>query len=602
MRRGGDSRGVVWRLGLVLLAGLCAWPAGAELPVQPEPATGLQTQPAAWLARQAVSAAHPLAAEAGARMLRDGGSAVDAAIAAQLVLGLVEPQSSGLGGGGFLLLWDGRQVQAWDGRETAPAAATERLFLRPDGSALSLAEAIPGGRSVGVPGVLRMLEAVHRQHGRLAWARLFEPAIELASQGYPVGPRLQALLAGSRVLRRDPAARTFFYQPAVGDGEPQPWPVGHRLVNPAMAAMLRQMAQRGADAFYNGPMAAAMAARVQSHPDNPGGLTVADLAAYRPAQREPLCQVWRLRWRVCGMGPPSSGGLAVQQILGLLDALPPPRPGLGSVVGLHRYAEASRLAFADRDLYLADPDFTHPPAGDWRSLLAPAYLQQRARLIGARAAAGPVPAGQPGALTSAYAPQAEQPEHGTSHLSVVDARGQAVSFTTSIEAAFGSGLLVDGGTGLSGGFLLNNQLTDFSFLPQGADGRPVANRVQPGKRPRSSMSPTLVFAEPSGELEMVLGSPGGPVIIHYVARLLLATLGEGQDVQAAVEAPNFGNFNSPTVLEAGRFPADTVQALQQLGHRIVQTELTSGLQVLRRTRGGWAAASDPRREGATRGD
>jgi gamma-glutamyltranspeptidase/glutathione hydrolase len=319
--------------------------------------------------------------------------------------------------------------------------------------------------------------------------------------------------------------------------------------------------------------------------------------------------VWRAQWRVCGMGPPSSGMLAVGQILGMWDAAvsatsptaPATAPAMASVAGLHRYAEVARLAFADRAQYVADPGFVAAPTGRWESLWDPAYLRERAAAVGSRAAPGEVPAGHPGGVAMSWAPQAEQVEHGTSHVSVVDRWGQAVSFTTSVEAAFGSGLLVDGGTGLPGGFLLNNQLTDFSFLPQGADGLPVANRVQPGKRPRSSMSPTLVFRLPSGELEMVLGSPGGPAIIHYVARMLLATLGEGQGLQDAVNAPNFGNFNSPTVLEAGRFVPDTVQALEQLGHRVVQAELTSGLQVLRRQGEGWAAAADPRREGTAQG-
>jgi len=454
-----------------------------------------------------------------------------------------------------------------------------------------------------------MLEAVHREHGKLPWARLFQPAIELAEAGFELTPRPVALLAEAEAAKRDPAARAFYYQSGPPGADPQPWPVGHRLRNPALAEILRRIAKEGSAAFYQGPVAADLVRRVRSHPSNPGRITEADLAAYQPVKREALCTDWRAVWRVCGVPPPSSGHIAMMQILGLLDELPPltgsalGADGLPQPAFLHRYTEASRLAFADRAQFLGDPAFVAAPSGGWQSLLAPAYLRQRALLIGERAATSPVAAGRPGDERGAYAPQPEQPEYGTSHISIVDAQGNAVSFTTTVEASFGTGLLADGGTGLPGGYILNNQLTDFSFRPTDAQGRPVANRVQPGKRPRSSMSPTLVFDRRDGRLQLSTGAAGGAVIIHYTAKMLLGMLAWGLDPQQAANLPNFGNFNSTsTLLEAGRFPSATVQALTQRGQQIQQVELTSGIQALQRRRDGWLGGADPRREGEVRGD
>lgn len=585
---------------VALLLGCAAAPAPDVVrPHQPEAATGLSERSAVLVREQAVAAAHPLAAEAGWRMLRAGGTAVDAAIAAQLVLTLVEPQSSGIGGGAFLLHWDGRRLDAWDGRETAPAAADERLFLDAQGRPLPFREAVVGGLSVGTPGVMRLLEAAHRAHGRLPWAQLFEPAIAWADEGFPVGERLHALLRSDEHLRRDPAAATYFYGP---DG--QPHPVGHRLRNPALAAVLRTLAREGADAFYRGPIARSIVAKVRSHPTRPGRLSEADLATYQPRRREALCSPWRT-WRLCGFPPPSSGHLAIAQILGLLEHAAPPSPA--RVAGppgpdfLHAYAEASRLAFADRAQYVADPDFVAPPAGYWPSLISPAYLAERARLIGPRAMPRVQP-GRPGGQPSAWAPQPEAPERGTSHLSVIDREGRAVALTTTIEDAFGARLLVDGGTGLPGGFLLNNQLTDFAFVPTDADGRPVANRVEPGKRPRSSMSPTLVFDRASGELVLNVGSPGGSLIIHYTAKALLGTLAWGLDAQQALDLPNFGTTGGPLLLEEGRFPPGTLEALRRRGHTVREAPMTSGAQALQRHPRGWLGGADPRREGAVRGE
>ena len=570
-----------------------AAPASRPLPSAALPAVGTAQ-------RHMVAAANPLATEAGLRVLRAGGSAVDAAVAVQMVLTLVEPQSSGIGGGAFVLHFDGQRLAAYDGRETAPAAADERLLLRRDGTPMTLIEAAVGGRAVGVPGTVRLMEQVHRAHGVLPWARLFEPAIELAEGGFAVSPRLHAQLAAETAMRRQPAAAAFYYRP---DGEP--WPVGHVLRNPALGAILRAISQRGSAAFYEGPVAADLVRRVRSHPDNPGVMTEADLRGYRVEVREPICTDWR-SWRVCGFPPPSSGHLAVMQMLGMGEHIGwgerPVEGGRPGVEFLHRYTEAARLAFADRAQYVADPAFVPAPGGDWRTLLDPGYLRTRAALIGPQAMKS-APAGlPPGVPRTAWAPQPAQPEYGTSHVSVVDARGRAVSMTTTIEAVWASRQLADGGTGLPGGYMLNNELTDFSAAPADAQGRPIANRVQPGKRPRSSMSPTLVFDRTSGQLVMSAGSPGGAAIIHFTAKTLLGALAFELPLQQAVDLPNFGSLGGPLLLEKGRHDAATAQALRERGHVVNETEMTSGLQAIRRSATGWVGAADPRREGVALGD
>ncbi len=590
---------------LAALAALVACGGPVVLPtVVPESATGWTPKPGWAGTKQMVAAANPLATEAGYQMLRAGGSAVDAAIAVQMVLNLVEPQSSGIGGGAMLMTWDGQKVQAWDGRETAPAAADERMFLGADGKPVPFQQAVFGGRAVATPGAVKMLEMAHARLGQLPWARLFEPAIALAENGFAVSPRLHGLLENDALLRQDAAARAYFYG---ADGRAHP--VGFVLRNPALGAVLRAIATRGSAALHTGPMAADLVARVRGHAV-PGRMTLADLAAYTPQVREPICSDWQAVYRVCGFPPPASGHLAILQILGLLaatDTLAPApvlRNGIPNPDWLHRYIEASRLAYADRAQFVADPDFVSPPGGDWRTLLDPAYLAQRATLIGPRSM-GSASAGQPGAVRTAYAPMPEQVEHGTSHISVIDAQGRAVAMTTTIEAAFGARLLADGGTGLPGGYLLNNQMTDFSLAPADAQGRPIANRVQPGKRPRSSMSPTLVFDRPSagpGRLLMTLGSPGGPVIIHFTAKTLLGSLSWGLDVQRAIDIPNFGTLGGPVFLERGQFPPATLQALRERGHNVIEFDLTSGLQAIQRTPTGWYGGADPRREGIVRGD
>lgn len=556
----------------------------------PEAASGFSNKAGLQAKHFVVAAANPLAADAGYQILKAGGSALDAAIAVQLVLALVEPQSSGIGGGALLMHWDGREVQAWDGRETAPAMADEALFLAPDGKPVPFAQAVFGGRAVATPGALRMLHAAHRQHGVLPWTQLVQPAIDWADRGFALSPRLHSQLAGDPLLRRDTQAHAYFYQ---ADGRPHP--VGHMLKNPALAALLRAVALQGADALHQGPIAANLAQLVRGH-SMPGRLSAADLQSYQPIRRQALCTVWRA-YRVCGFPPPSSGHLTLMQILGLLEH----HPVTDAETALHVYAEASRLAFADRAQFIADPAFVPAPAGDWTSLLSPGYLAKRAASIGPKAMLEPAP-GNPGPMDVAFATMPEQPAQGTSHISVVDAQGRAVALTSTIESQFGARLMADGGSGLPGGYLLNNQMTDFALAPRDSMGLAVANRIEPGKRPRSSMSPTLVFDRESGQLLMSLGSAGGAPIIHYTARTLLTTLVGGQDAQKALGQPHVAITGGPLLVEKGRFDAALLQALRVRGHTVVEAELTSGLQAVQRNSQGWLGAADPRREGVARGE
>jgi len=542
------------------------------------------------------AAANPLATEAGLEILRAGGSAVDAAIAIQMVLTLVEPQSSGVGGGAFLLHWDGRRVVAYDGRETAPMAAEDDLFLLPDGKAMPFYSAVVGGRSVGTPGAVRMLEVVHHQYGRLPWAKLFERAIRLAEDGFPLSPRLHVQLGSDQYLKTDPAAATYFY---TADGTPKA--AGTMLRNPSLAATLRAIAQRGADALHRGEIAADIVKAVRSH-RNPGQLAESDLANYQVKRRESLCTDYK-QWRVCGMPPPSSGGIAVGQMLGIFSvrniAVVPPVEVDGRLQpqadAVHLFSEAGRLAFADRARYVADSDFV--PV-DVPGLLDPAYLKQRAQLITDRSMGIARPGNPPG-RGSAATDDTSPHKLSTSHISVVDGFGNALSMTTTIEDVFGARLMVRG-------FLLNNQLTDFSFAPT-ADGLPVANRVQPGKRPRSSMAPTLVFDRASGQLVATIGSPGGSQIIGYVAKTLVGILDWELDVQQAISLPNFGSRNGPTEVEQGKVDPALVEALKTRGHEIREIVMDSGLQGIVRVRRpdgslGWSGGADPRREGVALGD
>ena len=561
----------------------------------PEVATGYADKPG-WVAKKfMVAAANPLAVDAGYQMLKKGGSAIDAAIATQLVLCLVEPQSSGIGGGAFLMYYDGKHVQAFDGRETAPAAANERLFQHPDGTPLARAAGVVGGRSVGAPGVLRMLELAHRQHGKLAWKTLFAPAIRLAEQGFAVSPRLNGLLTWDKYLRQDPVAAKYFY-----DANMQPWPSGHLLKNPALATTLREIARGGAAAFYTGRLARDIAAKVASHPTNPGTLTAQDIAAYRPKLRVPVCSDYRA-WTVCGMPPPSSGGIAVAQMLGMLETRDmrrlAPTNGVPGADAVHLFTEAGRLAYADRNRYAADTDFVPLPGRGVADLIDKNYLGKRAALIGEQSIGVAAP-GNPFGVELAWGRDSAIDNPATSHLVVVDSRGAGLSMTTTVEDAFGSRQMV-------GGFILNNQLTDFSFDSVDKDGL-IANRVQAGKRPRSAMSPTIVFDKATGKLVLALGSPGGPAIINYVAKVLVGTLDWGLNVQQAIALPNFGSRNGPTELEERRFPQATLDALTARGHTLRLTEQNSGLHAIERLsihgERFWFGGADPRREGVAKGD
>jgi len=579
---------------MVLLAVGCA--TAPELSSQPEPPRGFRAGvTTATATKHMAASANPLATEAGRQMLRQGGSAVDAAVATQMVLTLVEPQSSGIGGGAFVMHWDGKRVQAFDGRETAPREADENLFMV-DGKPMAFYDAVVGGRSVGTPGALRVLEAAHKQHGKLPWAQLFEPAIALAEQGFVISPRLATLIAEDKYLARDPTARAYFYN---ADGTPKK--AGTLLRNPELAATLRTIAQNGPDAFYRGTIGVDLVAKVRSQA-NVGRLGTSDLAEYEAKERTAICTEYK-RWRVCGMPPPSSGGIAVAQMIGIFAhrniAVVPPVDKSGSLQpqadGVHLFSEAGRLAFADRNLYVADSDFV---AVDVAGLTDPKYLAERAKLIGDRSMGRAQPGVPPGTKVG-FAPDRSPDRIATSHISVVDDDGNVLSMTTTIEDVFGARLMVRG-------FLLNNQLTDFSFAPS-ENGRPVANRVQPGKRPRSSMAPTLVFDRASGQLVAAVGSPGGSQIIAYVAKTLVGLLDWDLDVQQAISLPNFGSRNGPTELERGRIDPALAGELKARGHEVREIDMTSGLQGIVRTRlpdgkPGWAGGADPRREGVALGD
>ena len=584
----------------------CNAPSVSTLPVAPESASGYRTDlQARHASRHMAAAANPLAAEAGREMLRRGGSAIDAAIAMQAVLTLVEPQSSGIGGGALIMLWDGKNVRTYDGRETAPAGATERLFLQADGTPMPFTRAQIGGRSVGTPGVLRALELAHKKHGRLPWAQLFEPAIKLAEQGFAISPRLHQLIASDSSLRSSPDMVAYFLN---ADGSPKA--IGTRLKNPALAAVLQRIANEGPDALYRGVVAQEIVRKVQGHA-NPGSLSLNDLKDYTAKERAPLCTDYQ-RWQVCGMPPPSSGGIAVAQILGTLQALEardkhyalaPLKPvKTNAPAGIepdpqavHLISEAERLAYADRAQYVADTDFVPVPV---KGLVDPSYLAGRAALIGERSM-GTAEPGTPPGIQVAYAPDRSPLRISTSQVVAVDDEGGAVSMTTTIESAFGSHLMVQG-------FLLNNEMTDFSFIPE-ENGQKVANRVEPGKRPRSSMAPTLIFDRQSGEFLATIGSPGGSQIIEYVAKSTIGLLDWNLDAQQAINLPNFGSRNGPTELERGQFSPALIQALKAKGHEVNEIDMTSGTQAIVRARDAQGKVSltggaDPRREGEALGD
>lgn len=574
-------------LGIVLLP--LAAISHAQTDAAPERPAGWTEKSPVTSERFMIATANPLATRAGYDILRAGGSAVDAAIAAQLVLGLVEPQSSGLGGGAFMLVHDAKthRLLAYDGRESAPAAALPTRFLGPDGQPLAFFDAVVGGRSVGVPGTVRLLETVHRRYGRLPWPRLFRRAISLAERGFPISPRLNALVRAETHWTQD-RARDYFTEGGRARA------IGAQLANPAYASTLRTLAARGAKAFYTGPIADDIVRTVDSSATNPGDLTRADLAHYAVKIREPVCGDYR-GYRICGMPLPSSGGLTVLQTLKMLEPYDLASMGPASFWSVHFISEAERLAYADRDVYMADPEYYRPPRG----LLDGGYLHQRSLLISTQRSLGVAPPGDP-ARHEAQARELAWGRGGavdfpsTSHIVVVDRDGNAVSMTTTIENEFGSRLMT------GGGFLLNNELTDFSFAPV-VDGRPVANRVEAGKRPRSSMAPTIVY-DRQGRVHALAGSAGGSLIIEHVVKTLIGVIDWKLDPQAAVSLPNFGSRNGPTDLEQDTPIVALEPKLRAMGHKTRVTTDTSGVQAIVRTSRGWTGGADPRREGVVMGD
>ena len=575
---------------------LCLFFATAQVtPVQgqdavhaPEAATGISEKGTSVASRHMVVAAHPLAADAGREILRAGGSAVDAAIATQLVLGLVEPQSSGLGGGAFIVHWDAANLdlKTYDGRETAPAAAKPDRLLR-DGKPIAFDDAVRSGLSVGVPGVMRVLELAHQRHGKLAWAKLFDPAIRLARDGFAMPERLHLLLKAEGPARFSSGARDYFF-----DAAGAPHAAGMLIKNTAYAETLATLAEKGAAAFYEGAIADAIVSAVAGAPATMGDLTKADLKTYQAKERLPLCFSYRTR-KICGMGPPSSGAMTIAETLAMIE----PLGGISgsfstmSVQALHIIAEAQKLSYADRNRYLADPDFVSIPSG----LLDAGYLGERRKLIDLRRAMAKPAAGlPPGLAKRSFGIDATVERAGTSHISIIDDQGNAIAMTTTIEGAFGSHLW-------AAGFLLNNELTDFSFLPVDKDGIAVANRVEGGKRPRSSMSPTLVF-DKSGALEIVTGSPGGSNIILYVTKTLVALIDWEKSAQEAAALPNFGSDGSVFQFEDGASAFWPTLMLKTYGHEVVTGAMTSGLHTIVKRDGRLEGGADPRREGAALGD
>ncbi len=540
-----------------------------------------------------VVTANPLATDAALEVLRGGGSAIDAFVASQLVLGLVEPQSTGLGGGGFLVYYDSahEKLETYDARERAPAGVTEELFSKPDGTALGFSEAVLSGRSVGVPGVPLLLEVAHRSHGKKRWESLFDSALELARDGFVISPRLNAQIAANALnLARDPAASAYFLNP---DGTAKA--SGTLLENPSYAETLETLRLDGAKGFYTGKIARDIARTVQQDPSAPGTLTTTDLANYRVVLRTPVCGGYR-DFEVCGMGPPSSGGIAVAQILGMLERFDLAAAGPGTLRAVQLFTQANRLAFADRARYVGDPDFVDVPVS---GLLEPGYIASRSALISEDQDLGTASPGVPPGASSGAADGSAPRFGGTSHSTIRDACGNVVSATTTVESPFGNNRLV-------GGFLLNNELTDFAFTPV-VNGSPVANRVEPNKRPRSSMSPTIVF-DRDGKVAYTAGSPGGATIIPVTAQTLIALIDWKLPPQRAAAFPHFFNNNGSTVLEAPlpsvTGPVDLTLLIPELtafGHTVVTNAVTSGTGIIQVTEAGLIGGADPRREGTVGG-
>ncbi len=584
----------------------------------PESATGRREIAASHTKKYMVVAAHPLATEAGERILAQGGNAADAAVAVQAMLTLVEPQSSGIGGGAFMLHYNAEkgEFDAYDGRETAPKAASSELFIQENGEKYQFFEALVGGRSVGTPGVLRMLEEAHRWHGKLPWKVLFEPAIEVARKGFKVTPRLHLLLRRDPAFRAMAIARSHFYQE---DGRAKP--IGEVLKNPQLADTLEIIANKGADGFYTGEVAEDIVKTVkqaqqpsklhlavnynllqsgapygigwEADTPNPGLLSLEDLKNYQSKLRKPVCIDFH-QHEACGFPPPTSGGITSLQILGILSHFDLAKYEPNSVEAAHLFAEASKIAFADRNKYIADPDFVRVPT---RELLSPEYLKSRAALISLDKASGRAKPGNMGEMAFNYVEDTSPSLPSTSHFVIVDTSSNTVSMTTSVENVFGSRTMVRG-------FVLNNQLTDFSFQPE-RNGKPIANAVAPLKRPRSSMCPLLIFDKATKKPVLAIGSPGGSRIIDYTVRAALGVLVWKLPVQEAVELPHVINRNGPTELEAGAWPKGQLEKVKKgltaLGHQVKVKDLNSGLHAIHLQADGFHGGVDPRREGLAKG-
>lgn len=559
----------------------CAQAAAQEAPHQPEETTAIAQRRSVIADDFMVASAHPLATQAGYDILAAGGTAADAAVAVQTMLGLVEPQSSGLGGGAFLLYLDATsgRLSSYDAREKAPLAADAGYWLGADGEPVQFMEAVIGGRSAGVPGTPMLLKKLHDDHGAMEWARLLQPAIDTAENGFTVTQRLADAVATAVGLDAFIATADYFLPGGTPVAE------GATLTNQAYADTLRLYAGQGATPFYTGEIAQDIVASLRTN-INPGILTMEDFARYEVVLRDPVCMDYR-SYEICGMGPPSSGGLSVGQIMGILERFDVATMEDG-VEFRHLFAEASRLAFADRGLYLGDGDFVAIPD----AYLDKGYLEARAALVDPDRTMGiAAPGVPPGWDKASLSPDTARPRAGTSHFVIVDADGNAISATTTIESGFGNRVMTRG-------FLLNNELTDFSFVPE-ADGAPVANRVEPGKRPRSSMAPTIVFE--NGAPVLLTGSPGGAAIIDYTALSLIAILDWGMDPQQAIDLPHVTNLNGRTNVEQGEGAEAFAAGLEALGHEVNVTNLNSGLHVIAITDDGLIGAADKRREGSVMG-
>lgn len=560
--------------------------------IDPEAASGLSEKSKFTSTEFMVAAANPHAVEAGYQMIKQGGSAVDAMIATQLVLNLVEPQSSGIGGGAFALYFDNasHELTTFDGRETAPAAVTSDLFMKTPTEPMKFWDAVIGGMSVATPGTLMLMEDMHKKYGKLPWKDLFQPAILLAENGFEVSPRLEKMITEDKYLKVFPETTAYFHRE---DGTALK--TGDLLKNPEFANTLKAIAANGSRAFYDGKIADDIVRTVRAASQNPGQLSLADLKNYKVVERKPLCRDYR-GYYICGMPAPTSGGITLLQILGVLENFDLGQYDPLSKEAIHLFAEANKLAYADRGKYIADPDFVDVPTDE---MLDRNYLKQRAGLVKMNKTMNRAEPGQlPHKVSKLWAVDASLELPGTSHIVIVDKEGNALSMTTTIESGFGSHLMTNG-------FLLNNEMTDFSFLAE-KNGQKIANRVEAGKRPRSSMAPVIIFDKPLSDKTakpiMLVGSPGGSRIINYVAKTIIAVLDWKLDIQQAMNLPHFVNRNSDMDLEEGTDWTDIQKQLEALGHKVSVKPLTSGLHGIVIRPDGFVGGADPRREGIAKGD